>query len=394
MILILLCFFKEVAFSQIIHDTYDIAEYGASFSKPRDFEYIDNACKSPNLEYFYTTKDGKEHNLLPAFYLQNKDSSILILVEPWEYIIMKPDIMNHYWIDPNRFAFNCFFNTRDTASPFKYCSSKELSKTSSDWIVEFTRYFGERNTLGEYRYNKSIVFNKNNQIFFQLTYLFKESSKDKMNELLFSTRQMFRFEERSQAPPVSIKSQLDRHYTRISQDILADSLETNWNRGVIYQDRYYFWGEHFAFKRDGIVISVKFPTNDKWPYINHIYHEKRDTTVNWEKWNVANYDYRRFLTLARDIPYKYPLAAVRRLNADEAYLFNFSLAEDDLYRDIYRDCKVVVFHKRNVGSIILKYYYKSGDKEKADRVIESTWGQIAFKDKAFFDSLEDKVYPF
>lgn len=350
-----------------------------------------------SLEYFFymTKKDDRGTNILPDFYLVNKDSSVLILVEAFDYTPMEPGIFVRYWRDSNRFGFNCVvFNADRAKDPIKYYPASKRKYSKADWIAEFTRDLGSNNTLGDFKYNRCLVINKNDQIFLQVTYLFKESSRNKMRELLHSTRHMFRFEDRPQAPLVGIKAQLDKHYIQIDQDILSDSLATKWNKGKIYQNQYYFWGEHFAFKMDGIVVSVKFPTNDKWPYINHLYQKRRDTTVNAAKWNAANYDYKRFLTLAKDSPYKYPTSATQKLNADEAYLFSFSLDKDDLYRGIYQDCKVVLFHKRNLGSVILKYYYKAKDRAKVDRVIEGTWGQIAFKDKAFFDSLEGKIYPF
>jgi len=392
---ILVLFTHKMGYSQDFSKTWT-SGYGVKFTKPSGFKMLNNDDRY-SLEYFFymTKKDDRRRNILPDFYLVNKDSSILILVEAYDYSPMEPNIFIRYWVDPNRSAFNCTMLYADTTTDqIRYYPASKRKYSKADWIAEFARDLGSNNTLGDFKYNRCLVINKNDQIFLQVTYLFKDSSRNKMKRLLHSTRHMFRFEDRPQALWVSIKAQLDKHYIQIDQDILSDSLATKWNKGKIYQNQYYFWGEHFAFKMDGIVVSVKFPTNDKWPYINHLYQERRDTTVNSAKWNAASYYYKRFLTLAKDIPYKYSLEEVQKLNADEAYLFGFSHDKDDLYRGIYQHCKVVLFHKRNLGSVILKYYYKPKDIERVDRLIESTWGQIAFKDKAFFDSLEGKIYPY
>jgi len=372
------------------------AEYGVKFTEPPHFKMYNNNDK-PFLEYFFymAKPDDRRRNILPDFYLVNRDSSILILIESYDYSPMVPDIFNHYWIDPSRIGFNHTVIYADTThGPVIYYPARKRRYSNADWIAEFTRDLGSRNTLGDFKYNRNLVINKHEQIFLQVTYLFKESSKAQMDEVLKSTQHMFRFEDRPQVSPASIKTQLDRHYVQIDPDILGDSLDTKWNEGKIYRNLYYFWGEQFAFERNGIVISVKFPTNDKWPYMNHLYQERPDTTANMDKWHSADNDHRRFLALAKDTPYKCPQAKTGKLNADEAYVFSFSHDKDDLYRGVYRDCKVLVFHKRNLGSVIIKYYYRPQDNKKVKDVMESTWGEIAFKDKAFFDSLDGKVYPY
>src|SRR5690606_24126498 len=348
LILILFCCFLNNGYSQRVDDTYNLSEYGVRFSKPRKFKYTDNAYGDPGLEYFYTSSDGRKKNILPSFYLHNRDSSILILVEAYSDLPTQEDILTPYWFDPNRFAFNSFFSVRDTTFPVKYYSSKDLSKTNADWIAESTPYFGESNTFGEYRYSRSVVFNKYDQIYFHVTYLFKESSKDRMEKLLESTRLMFRFKDVPKAPAVSMANYIDQHYAYIDEHLLCDSLSDKWNKGIIYQNQYHFWGEDLAFERDGMVISVKFPTNDKWPYMNHIYQEQMDTVQNIDKWRSANAEHEKYLVLAKGVPHQYSTEESQKLNADEGYIFDFSHDRDDLYRGKYKDCKVLLIHRRNV----------------------------------------------
>lgn len=391
----LVSFFQNIGYGQDFSKTRS-ARFGVKFKAPKEFRMFNNDDEPFREYFFYTTKpDDRRRNILPDFYLVNKDSSILILAETYGYSPMEPDIFNRYWIDPNRLAFNHALGSSDTTDrSIEYYSAGRRRYSRADWIAEFTRDLGSRNTFGDYLYNRCLVINKHDQVFLQVTYLFKESARDKVDKVLHTTRRMFRFEDRPAAAPASIARNLEKHYVEVDADILEDSLVHRWNEGKIYDNQYHFWGEDLAFERDGMVISVKFPTNDKWPYMNHIYQERMDTASNRVRWDVANKDHHRFLALARFTPYQCTVSETSELNADEAYIFDFSHDRDDLYRGTYQDCKVIVFHKRNVGSVIVKYYYRSRDGEKVDRLMESTWGKIRFRGRAFFDGLEGRFYPY
>lgn len=392
---ILVSFFQNIGYGQDFSKTW-AARFGVKFKTPKEFRMFNNEDEPFREYFFYTTKpDDRRRNILPDFYLVNGDSSILILAETHNYSPMEPDIFNRYWIDANRFAFNHALGSSDTTDrSIEYYSAGRRRYARADWIAEFTRDLGSRNTFGDYLYNRCLVINKHDQVFLQVTYLFKESARDKVDKVLHATRRMFRFEDRPETAPASIAHNLEKHYVEVDADILEDSLVHRWNEGKIYDNQYHFWGEDLAFERDGMVISVKFPTNDKWPYMNHIYQERMDTASNRVRWDVANKDHHHFLALARFTPYQCTVSETSELNADEAYIFDFSHDRDDLYRGKYKDCKVLLIHRRNVGSMILKYYYKAKDKEKVEAMIKDTWGQIAYRDKAFFDSLEGRFYPY
>src|SRR5690606_975570 len=318
-LLVLLC--HTISYGQDFSKTWT-SQYGVKFIRPSGFDMYNND-EEPFLQYFFymDKPDDRERNILPDFYLVNKDSSILILVDAYNCQPMEPDIVNRYWVDPNRPSFNSVAYYADTTKEsIKYYPAASRKYSRADWIAEFTRDLGSNNTLGDFKYNRCLVFNKHDQIFLQVTYLFKESAKAKMHNVLHSTKRMFRFVDLPQIPPVGVKTNLDRHYVKVDSEILADSLATKWNQGKIYQDRYYFWGEDGAFKQDGMVITVTSPTYEQWPYMNHIYQARMDTTSNRSRWDAANKDHHRFLALARSTPYRCTVSETGRLHADEAYI--------------------------------------------------------------------------
>lgn len=104
--------------------------------------------------------------------------------------------------------------------------------------------------------------------------------------------------------------------------------------------------------------------------------------------------FRDLLVLAKNKLAKCSEEDVKRLNADEAYLFDFTHDEGDAYRAEYKDCRVLLIPKRNIGSVLIKYYYKPKDSNKADEVIKDTWGKIAFKDQSYFEGLKGVIHPY
>ncbi|QQD11929.1 hypothetical protein [Sphingobacterium sp. UDSM-2020] len=395
--------FKIFVLSSIIFMSYnsysqkkiasELLEYGVILNKPKGFKLIDND-KLNYLQHFFTSLDKRKHNLLPTYYLQNRDSSVMILIESFNYLVTKPGIFYSVPVDDNKISFNHLRNHRDTISVTKIYGASELKKTNADWIAEFTRYFGTDNTFGQYKYNKSFIFNKNDQIFLEVTVLFTESSKMKMEKVAKSTKNLFQFKQKPQVPTKSIENNLEKYSTKLDQSLLQNSLQKKGNRGKMYQFQYYFWGEDFAIKKDDVIISVKYTLNNKWPYFNNFEPKKIDTTSRPEQWAIANNVFRDILVLAKKKVEKCAIEDVNKLNADEAYLFDFTHDQGDNYRGEYKDCKVLLMHKRNIGSVLVKYYYKPKDSVKADMVIKDTWGKIAFKDQSYFDSLNGVIYPY
>ncbi|QQD11928.1 hypothetical protein [Sphingobacterium sp. UDSM-2020] len=391
-----LCLFTLLSYnsySQLVFGTYKLSKYGAVLNRPKGFKLIENKSFK-QLEFIYTTFDKRKVNIYPPLYLQNRDSSVMILIESWEYSEMNPDILTPYWINSNNISLNHLRNHRDTISPTKFFGASELKKTNADWVAEFTRYFGTDNTFGQYKYNRSFIFHKNDQIFLEVTVLFNESSKTEIEKVAKSTKNLFHFKQKPQVPPKSIENNLKKYATELDKSLLQDSLTTIWNKGKIYQLQYLFWGEDFAIKKDDVIISVKYPINDKWPYFNNIDNKKVDTTFRPEQWTIANNVYKKFLILAKNKVEKCAIEDVNKLNADEAYLFDFTHDRGDEYRGEYKDCKVLLMHKRNIGSVLVKYYYKPNNRTKADKVMKDTWGKIAFKDQSYFDSLNGVIYPY
>src|SRR5690606_9073201 len=357
---ILVSFFQNLGYGQDFSKTRS-ARFGVKFKAPKEFRIFNNDDEPFREYFFYTTKpDDRRRNILPDFYLINRDSSILILAETYGYSPMEPDIFNRYWIDPNRLAFNHVFGSSDTTDrAIEYYSAGRRRYARADWIAEFTRDLGSRNTFGDYRYNRCLVINKHDQVFLQVTYLFKESARDKVDNVLHATRRMFRFEDRPQALPASIARNLEKHYVEIDADILEDSLVHRWNEGKIYGNQYHFWGEDLAFERDGMVISVKFPTNYKLPNMNNIYQEQMETDRKIDIKCSVNAKHERYLVLAKGVPQQCSKEEAQKLKSDEVYTFDFSHDVEDLYQGTYQGCKVVMYHKNNVGSFIVRYYYQT-----------------------------------
>lgn len=156
------------------------------------------------------------------------------------------------------------------------------------------------------------------------------------------------------------------------------------SKNCINTDRTYWFS---GFK--DVIISLQFPVNADWPYFNSEEYNPGPP----EKWEKANANFKQYLTLAKNQAAPIPAKKLSTLEADEGYIFDFEHQPNDLYRDKYTNCVVVLFNKKNVGAVILKYYYQ-GDRNKAIKAIEQTLGLVKFKDAAFFEAKANDIWPY
>lgn len=77
------------------------------------------------------------------------------------------------------------------------------------------------------------------------------------------------------------------------------------------------------------------------------------------------------------IPVKIDEKNLKKLNADNGYIYNMKIVYPYLEKYIY--CKKVLINKDNVSRAEILYFYTKKDIDKVDDIIEETWGILKFK---------------
>jgi len=312
---------------------------------------------------------------------------VVILIQNYGYQNIE-GILTSYYHDDSKVFYNDALGKSDTSKyPLRIYNSKELGAFNADGAVELIRNCNVPGNVAGYVGNRSIYISKAYQGYFALIYLFKDSVRSNQDKIIEKTRYMLTYSVNK--PQLSSnKVSFEKHYAQLNDRLVADTLAP-WNRGSVYQGLYYFNREKSAFVVKDVIISVQFPVNAEWPYFNKEQYDPGPP----ELWDKANLNFKQYLTLAKSEVNQLPREKLSILGADDGYIFDFEHQRNDLYRDKYSDCIAVVFHKKNIGSVILKYYYQD-DRKKAVKAIEQTLGWVKFKDASFFSTNAGTVFPY
>lgn len=363
---------------------------GVSFTIPSEFFFRDNSWVKDRIEFKFDCRiNNVAPSILPGFYLMNQDSSVLILVEDYKIYKGARDPFSIYSIDPNGSILYDISRYADTVhgTP-RFAKVNELNKSNADRMTQFAF----KCSLVNSEYTQVVVrqFLKFNQGFVKVYYLAKSHVTD-LDQIIKRSDDFIHFGDSFKTN--NVVDRVGDYYVAIDDQMMENRVQSLFNKGGIYHGLWYFTGEKYAFEKDSVVISLQFPSNKMWPYFNFVSF-KEQSSINPDKWDAANEDYKKYLVNSTDQYEVVSKKLLQKLNADEGYLFDFSHDSDDLYRDEYRDCKVLIVHKKNIGSFILKFYYKPTGKKKINKFIKKTWGQIAFKDLTYFSQFKENIFPY
>ena len=385
------CLYSFCISGQVLLDTVPAEwreNYPVKFVRPIGFELISNFSSNKEL-FFVPDKEFSRRNILPMFYYQNKDSSIQILFEIYADKADEDHPFRAYHLDFNYTIFHESTKFADTtAMPFKFYSADSLIPSNADRIVEFN--FKDR-FLNDYGYKKhrNLYYLKNNKLYIRATYLFRDSTED-IDKVINQNKSLVQFID-DNFDKVDFSWLEKRRYVHVKNVIKENLIQNPWSKGAVYDMLYYFSSENFAYKKDSIIVSVQFPINKSWPYFNsNSGLNFSDTTT----WSIANDDFKKYLKLAKGSVHKILDRALSKVNADEGYVFDFSHDKGDFYRKEYQYCRVVLLNKKNVGSILLKYYYLDRDKHEIDHIIQQTLGDISFLSQEYLDTNKYRIYPY
>jgi hypothetical protein len=399
-----LLLFGGVLHAQTYFDDF-LNDSGLSFKKPEGFTL---KVVRENDENEFTcncyNKDGSEDRVTGEFYLYNQDKSIIIQILNPGYDELKGTLVP-YWFDDNKMFFNGAISKADTSKyPRRFYNADELKLLNADGAVEFTRNCNVPGNTGGFLSNRSIYISKAYQGNFYLTYLFKDTVRTVQDKIINDTKNMLTFSVDKKR--TFSRAELSAKYN-VDFEIkpILDTISTLWNRGSVYNNLFYFNREQYAVRNGDVVISIQFPVNHEWPYFNTQSKQVPQIFENnpkpngglgfsdQEKLVRANKDLKKYLTLAKAPPIGLTSQQLKILNADQGYLFDFEGLANDLYRGQYRKCKVILLHKNNLGTVLLKYYYLSGTKD-VEKLISKTLGLVKFKDKSSVLNASTNINPF
>lgn len=380
-----------------------LRDSGLSFKKPAgytlkvvgdydEYEY-DCQCYKP---------DGRHDLVSGDFYLYNADKSVIIQIEDYGYD-------EHggwpYWLDDNKMFFDNATSKADTSKyPLRFYKGTELKPLNADAAVEFTRNCNLPDNPPGYPSFRFISVSKAYQSNFTLIYMFKDTLKSRQDKIISETKQMLTYTVNKNLT-FGKADLLKKYRVQIKLNEGMDSLPALWNRGTFYNRLFYFSREQYAISIKDAVISIQFPVNRHWPYYNRQSKGippsfannpetiNRLSTSDQENLIKANKDFKKYLTLARNPTIALTGGQLKTLGADEGYIFDFETDANDLYRDKYRKCKVVVAHKNNLGTLLLKYYYLS-DGQAVDQLIAKKMGFAKFIDDDINGADSNGMYPF
>jgi hypothetical protein len=399
-ILAALLLFEPSANAQTYFDDF-LKESGLNFKKPDgytlkiihnydEYEY-DCECYKP---------DGRHDLVSGDFYLYNKDKSVIIQIEDYGY---DENSGWPYWLDDNKMFFNNATSKADTSKyPVRFYNATQLKALNADAAAEFTRNCNFPGNPPDYLSYRFISVSKAYQANFTVIYMFKDSLKTRQDKIINETKHMLTFTVNKKR--TFSKADLYKKYrTQLNLSKEMDSLPTLWNRGTFYKNLFYFSREQYALSIGEAVISVQFPVNPYWPYnnknirppifANNPLAEARLSASDRKELIKANQDFKKYSILARSEPIALTNGQLKTLGADAGYIFDFETDTNDLYRDKYRKCKVIVAHKNNLGTMLLKYYYLS-DSHAVNQLITKTMGFAKFIEKDITRSESTDIYPF
>lgn len=388
---------------------------GVKVNVPPGFEIVKNPDRW-GFKHSYYSSSGKPVYLTPTHYLHNRDTSILITIQisgSQEFGIGPYDRsskIGRYGGDRNIIGMGSYLgDSRDSAivrfdvqkledsnADYGALSIRDMGKDHPNVTLYYQLNKNIDKLLGKFSNNRMLSLHKRYQHLVVITYFFKDTSEGLADSVIEQTKNIVMFEDRPKFKLPNIDLSMDAHYFRISKKLKRDSLQTVWNKGVIYQDQFEFWAEDCAFAIGDIVLSVRFISNETWPRKRGVSHFRTPQKDSLDRlaWVRGNTFYKKLLVLSKRNFSPLSLERLKPLNADEGFSFDFEYPVDDAYRKQYTQCKVMLVHKTNVGSCILRYYYKPQDRCKVDVAIESTWGEIGFQNNQFFKKLGNDFYPF
>ncbi|WP_256004893.1 hypothetical protein [Pedobacter deserti] len=401
----LLLFFSLTANGQSYFKDF-LREEGLIFTKPKDFKLVIIDDDKEDIELKCLNAAGKKITESGDYYLINQDKSVIILIQEMGYKEMK-GILHPYWLDDNRsFQLDAQKYANEKDNRIKYYSSNKLREINADGAAEFECACEGVSDASKYKDFKRINISKAFRSNYNFIYMFTDTSSKHQKDVMEKTWTMLKF-----SPDRQMKLNRNRlaadHYGNIELSQNMDSLTNIWNRGSVYGNLFYFNREAYAVRQGDLIISIQYPTNDKWPYFNKKskqrnpvqgdgkaeYSELANDADSRKKWALANEDFKKYLALSAGTPRKLSKALLQEVSADDGYIFNFKHAEDDLYRTEYQDCIAVLLHKLDVGSIIIKYYFK-GNEESARAAVETQWGFVRFQDNDYFESHKANIFAF
>lgn len=407
----LLLFTGSLLFNGALHaqSYFDdfLKDQGLSFKKPEGYTLkIVGDEDEDEFECHCYNINGRKDLLSGDFYLYNSDKSVIIMIEDDGYSDLKGALVP-YWYDDNKMFFNNAVAKADTSKyALRFYSANELRPLNADGAAELTRNCHVPGNNAGHLSNRNIYISKAYQGNFNLIYLFKDTVRSRQDKIISETKNMLTFtkDKKKAFSRAGLSAKYD-----VSLNIVGDldTMSTLWNRGSIYNRLFYFNREQYAVRSGDIIISIQFPVNHEWPYFNNqskalppIFEYNSDSNgrsdlsiSDTEKLLKANNDFKKYLTLTRKAPIALTRAQLETLNADKGYIFDFESSADDLYRDKYRKCKVILLHKNNLGSILLKYYYLSNG-QNVDQIISKTLGFVKFSGKDLTASHKTEAFPF
>ena len=77
------------------------------------------------------------------------------------------------------------------------------------------------------------------------------------------------------------------------------------------------------------------------------------------------------------IPIKIDTTNLKRLNADNGYIYNMKIIYP--YLEKYPYCKKVLIHKNDLYRAEVLYFYNKKEIDNVDDIIQKTWGMLQFK---------------
>lgn len=391
-IIIILISIVNESYAQSKADSTYFNKLGISFHAPDGFKFYVGDLDFQYKFIYDCNPDGAFNpGVNPKYYYANHDQSVIIGINIIPITPGRGDnIFTAYYIDDNIGIFKIPKLYADTINNvLSFYPAQALEETRVDRIVTYSYRFKLMNS--DYIAKMTKEYLKHDKFHAIITYMAKPHVMN-MDEIINSTENILTYSSKQELIPNL--NYVQRYYVNIDDSIKERHLKNAWRKGLVYSDLWYFNAEKYAFQLDSAIVSLQFVTNEWWPYHNVAAKNLKLFEAKPETWNKGNLDFLRYLKPSDGKYEKLSDSLLVKLNADEAYSFDFSHAENDLYRGVYRDCKVFLVHKKNVGSYLIKYYYKEEEKERLDEIIKNSWGKIAFQDGSYFESLGVNIIPF
>lgn len=364
---------------------------GLSFHTPDGFKFYQREL---NESTHFVYGCGLTFNPIfsKQYYYANEDKSIMITYEVFPITANRGDnIFTLYHVDDNSDIFIFPRMYADTLNDsLRFYPAQKLNHIGVDRIVTYNHRCKLSRTDYVAKMTKSFL--KYDKFQVNITYLTKPHVKS-ISDVIKNTENMLTYTFKDEIKP-DLNYFRNRYHIQIDDIMKKKLLDYPWQKGLVYNDLWYFNGEYCAFQVDSAIVSLQFIKNKWWPFTTIAAKERNLINTKPNDWDKGNLDFLKYLKPSNGTYEKVSDLLVAKLNADEAYSFDFLHADNDLYRDEYKKCRVLLIHKKNVGSYLLRYYYKDKDKIRIKEIIENLWGKIAFRDKYYFAEKGDNIIPF